>query len=149
MKKQLRIGIDPDLDKSGYCLIESEPFGKQRITVLSTFPFWELIETIEKVNRFTATDETLMVFIEAGWLNKVSNYHGAVNKSVAGRIGKNVGENHAVGKLLEQYCKACNIPYKLVKPESKKWDAELFKKITGWKNRTNQEHRDAVRTAWR
>lgn len=149
MKKQLRIGIDPDLDKSGYCLIESEPFGKQRITVLSTLPFWELIETIEKVNRFITTDETLMIFIEAGWLNKVSNYHGAVNKSVAGRIGKNVGENHAVGKLLEQYCKACNIPYKLVKPESKKWDAELFKKITGWKNRTNQEHRDAVRTAWR
>ncbi len=149
MKKQLRIGIDPDLDKSGYCLIESEPFGKQRITVLSTLPFWELIETIEKVNRFTTTDETLMVFIEAGWLNKVSNYHGAVNKSVAGRIGKNVGENHAVGKLLEQYCKACNITYKLVKPESKKWDAELFKKITGWSNRTNQEHRDAVRTAWR
>lgn len=145
MKKTIRIGIDPDIDKSGYCLIESAPFGKKNIVKLETLSFWDLITEIDTVHH---SDSSLLVCIEAGWLNKISNYHAAGNVAIAGRIGKNVGENHAVGKLIEQFCKKAYIPYKLIKPESKKWNADLFKKITGYDNRTNQEHRDAVRAAW-
>lgn len=145
MKKTIRIGIDPDIDKSGYCLIESAPFGKKNIVKLETLSFWDLIQAIE--NAYHDYDD-LLVCIEAGHLNKKSNYHFAENKLVASRIGKNVGENHTVGRLIHQYCEKADIPYKLIKPESKKWDADLFKKITGYDNRTNQEQRDAVRAAW-
>jgi len=144
MRKQVRIGIDPDIDKSGFCIMESAPFGKKNIVKLETLCFWDLIQAIDAYHDY----DDLLVCLEAGWLNKKSNYHFAANTSIAGRIGKNVGENHAVGKLVQQYCEKADILYKLIKPESKKWDADLFKKITGYDKRTNQEQRDAVRAAW-
>jgi hypothetical protein len=150
MKEIIRIGIDPDLDKSGYCMVVKEPFGKQHVTFLKTETFFKLCESIKRKysQSMELGSQSFIVRIEAGWLNKISNYHSSVNKAVAGRIGKNVGENHAVGKLIMQYCEENEIPYKLIKPESKKWDAKLFKQITGWTSRTNQEERDAVRAAW-
>lgn len=150
MKKEfIRIGIDPDIDKSGVAMVIRSPFGKQRVTILKTLSFFELTAwIIRKHNGAIEMKDDFIVCIEAGWLNKISNYHGAVNKSVAGRIGKNVGENAAVGKLVELWCKENKVPYRLIKPCSSKWDANLFKKITGYTGRTNSEMRDAVRAAW-
>lgn len=148
----VRIGIDPDLVKSGACLIKQEIFEEQKVTDLKNLEFFDLIAMLDHAKKFADENKdkvkSLTVFLEAGWLNKKSNYHSAFNKEIAGRIGKNVGENHAIGKLIEQYCKRENIDYKLVKPTSKKWDAQLFKKITKWDKRTNSEQRDAVRAAW-
>lgn len=142
-----RIGIDPDLKASGYALVENKPFEKQKIIAVSNPSFWVLCELIKHwhINKGEAT---LIVCIEAGWLNKKSNYHGAFNKEIAARIGKNVGENHAVGKLLEEYCQFNQIPYKLIRPTTEKWDSRKFKMITGYEKRTNQEIRDAVKIAW-
>lgn len=150
MKKDfIRIGIDPDIDKSGVAMLVRSPFGKPKIMALDTMTFFKLTQFIKSNNSGAITcNDDIVVCIEAGWLNKVSNYHSAINKQVAGRIGKNVGENHAVGKLIELFCKENNIPYKLIKPCSSKWDADLFKKITGYVGRTNSEMRDAVRAAW-
>jgi len=148
----VRMGIDPDLVKSGVCLIKHEIGKQQEIVDLKNLEFYDLLEVLkcgkklyeehnDKVKSFT-------VFLEAGWLNKKSNYHNAFNKEIAGRIGKNVGENHAVGKLIEQFCKREDIDCRLIKPTTKKWDAKIFKKITKWQGRTNSEMRDAVRAAW-
>lgn len=141
-----RIGIDPDLEKSGYCLIIHEPLKKANIVQLSCEPFFSLIALIKLAHE--EYGENLLVCIECGYLNKISNYHFAKNQSIAGKIGKNVGENQAISKLLVEFCKYHSIPFKEIKPESKKWDADLFKKITLYQARTNQEQRDAVRTAW-
>ena len=147
--QQKRIGIDPDLKKSGFAMIDIIPFVATEISVVDTMDFFELIEVLNIQKKY-CLDKGIkyIVFIEAGWLNKKSNYHAAFNKEIAGRIGKNVGENHAVGKLLEEYCIREKIDYKLVRPTTKKWDAELFKKITKYNKRTNGEMRDAVRAAW-
>ena len=146
-KIKVRIGIDPDLKKSGVAIIYIEPFKTQAIQTLENLEFFKLLKLL-KTTIDTHTFQNVTVFVEAGWLNKKSNYHSAFNKEIAGRIGKNVGENHAVGKLIEEYCIHNQITYKLVKPTTKKWDAKLFKQITKWDGRTNAETRDAVRTAW-
>ena len=144
MKTKYRIGIDPDLTKSGVAIISHAPFQKQKIEELLNCRFFEVLSKIEE---FTKKGE-VRVMLEAGWLNKKSNYHSAPNQEVAGRIGKNVGENHAVGKLIEEWCMVNQVPYSLIKPTNKKWDSKLFKMITNWDKRTNAEQRDAVRAAW-
>ena len=135
----IHIGIDPDLQKSGVCFIDGKT-----ILELSVLPFFALIEKIKAA----AAEQPVMVIIEAGWLNETKNYHAAKNKSIAARIGANVGENHATGKLLEEAMVFYGISYKLVKPTTAKWNADFFKKVTNYPSRTNQEQRDALKLVW-
>lgn len=145
--KQIRIGIDPDLEESGIAIIEQQPFGKQTITHLSTMYFFNMLSLINELY-MKGEHKSFLVVVEAAHKIKVSNWHGSANKQIAGRIGKNIGENHAVAKLIIEYLKINQIPFREYVPGSKKWDADLFKKVTGYTKRTNQEERDAVRAAW-
>ena len=131
---KLIIGIDPDLIKSGVAVLGQSSFRVCNMT------FFELIQFFE-VNK----SEIKKVVIEAGWLNKKSNFHNHPKQSTrtGERIAKNVGENHATGKLLAEIAKENGLNVMLVKPTSKKKDAEEFKRITGWQGRTNAEQRDA------
>ena len=88
-----------------------------------------------------------LVRIEAGWLIKKSNWHKAQGQFMREKISKNVGENHAVGKLLTEWCKLNKVPFELVKPLGK-INAKQFKLITGYDNSTNQEKRDAGMLVW-
>lgn len=128
------IGIDPDVEKSGVAVYDTE----DKSLELKTLDFWSIIEEIESY----LVPVTLV--IEAGWLIKKSNWHGTSkqSKTAGERIAKNVGSNHQVGKLLAKYCESKGIKYSLVKPIGK-LDHNTFKKITGYKGRTNQEVRDA------
>lgn len=128
------IGIDPDVNKSGVAVWDSE----DKSLELYNLSFWELIEELESYI------VPITVVIEAGWLIKKSNWHGKPNQSkTAGeRISKNVGANHQVGKLLAEYCMANKISFTLVKPKGKA-NSEYFKRLTGYKKQTNQETRDA------
>lgn len=129
------IGIDPDLTKSGIACLhcDTKRIEYSTLNFVDTLKFIRMNQPIIK-----------RVYIEAGWFNKKSSYHGSPNMSTAARIGKNVGENHATGKLLAQAIEAENIKVILVKPTKKKLNAEQFKALTGIQTRTNQEHRDAV-----
>lgn len=128
------VGIDPDIDKSG---VASTIDGKKIAYSCLTF-----VETIDRIK--DRADEIKCVYIEAGWLNKKSNWHDSQSVSVASKIGKNVGENHATGKLLAQIIEALGVKVILVKPTTKKYSAEEFNFLTGCRTRTNQEARDAV-----
>jgi len=132
----LYIGIDPDIDKSGLCVYDRYAEDKMQ---LFTASFFDVLQTIEEWNSRCRT----IVKLEAGWLNKKSNWHGG-KSNVAQKIAKNVGENHATGKLIEQYCIRNNYQYKLIVPKKSKVDAAMFKKLTGYERRTNQELRDAA-----
>jgi hypothetical protein len=132
----LYIGIDPDIDKSGLCVYDRYADDKMQ---LFTASFFDVLQTIEEWNSRRRT----IVKLEAGWLNKKSNWHGG-KANVAQKIAKNVGENHATGKLIEQYCIRNNYQYKLIVPKKSKVDAVMFKKLTGYERRTNQELRDAA-----
>lgn len=126
------IGIDPDIVKSGYAVYDKSDKSLQIYN--KTFP--EILED------FAAWNCPIHVVIEAGWHIKKSNWHKAQGNYVREKIAKNVGENHAVGKLLAEYCQYNNISYELVKPKGKV-NSKYFEKLTGIK-RSNPETRDAA-----
>jgi len=133
-KVKIKIGIDPDIARSGYAEMVNGA-----LTCITTMSFWHLCDLIKEASRISSE---LVVYIEAGWLHQKSNWHGC-HGNVAQKIAKNVGTNHAVGKLFVQYCQRHEIKYQEVLPKGKV-DAKVFRSITGWPGRTNQEERDAA-----
>ena len=133
------IGIDPDVDKNGFAVWDAND---KSLNYIGVCRFFGLINEIESL---IATGEDVIVFIEAGWLIRKSNFHSkkGQTKSVGEKIAKAVGANHQVGKLLAEYCDDKKIAYALIRPQGKK-KADEFKRITGYQKRTNSEMRDAA-----
>lgn len=132
------IGIDPDLAKSG-------------VAILS--PSLELrnLTFAETVDLFRSQQAAIKkVVIEAGWLNKKSNFHDAIGqrKGVGEQIARKVGLNHATGILLVEMAESFGLNVVLVKPTRSKKKADEFKRVTGWTGRSNQETRDAAMLIW-
>ncbi|RLL29043.1 hypothetical protein D9K80_17300 [Acinetobacter cumulans] len=129
----LIIGIDPDLTKSGVAILGDS-------LELKTMTFAETVDLFR-----SRQNQIRKVVIEAGWLNVKSNLHGRYgqSKSAGERIAKNVGENHATGKLLVEMAKSFKLNVIEVRPTRAKKNAEEFRRITGYAGRTNQEVRDA------
>lgn len=128
------LGIDPDIEKSGIAVLHNtKQIEYTTLSFVDTMAFIRMNAPIIKC-----------VYLEAGWLNKKANWHGASNMSVAARVGKNVGENHATGKLLKQCIEAEGVKVIEIKPTTTKLDAKQFERLTKIKTRTNQEERDAV-----
>lgn len=127
------IGIDPDLEKSGVAVKSKDGLRLLNLT------FVELKDLIEKECAVIKK-----VVVEAGWLNTKSNFRNIQSRLVAERTAKNVGENHATGKLIVQLIKSMGIPVVEIKPYRSKLNADDFNRITGWTGRTNQEQRDAA-----
>ena len=125
------LGIDPDLVSSGVALSDN---GK--LTMLCNMAFFTLTDFVKD---FEGT-----VVIECGYLNAKSNYHAAWSKGQSDRISKNVGEIHAIAKLLVELCKKEGKEDIAVRPTKSKVNAAYFKQVTGWEGRTNQEQRDAA-----
>lgn len=130
------IGIDPDVEKSGFAAWDSR---RRTFLEIENYSFFDLIE------RLKGFDSEIEVVVEAGWLIKKSNFHGrkGQTKSVGEKIAKAVGANHQVGKLFVEWCKKNNVVCYEIKPKGKIDGAE-FKRKTGWGKRTNSEHRDAA-----
>ena len=126
------IGIDPDLHKSGIALYRDD-----KSLVLSCLTFPDVLALFDEHGQ-----NTQKVVIEAGWLIPNANWHARKNTGIASETARRVGENHAVGKLLECCARAKGLEVQLLKPTGKK-NAEQFKRITGYIGRTNQEVRDA------
>ncbi len=139
MLKPLIVGIDPDLEKSGVAVLKDSSLR------LGNMRFYDLTQYFE-VNK----DQIKKVVIEAGWLNKKSNLHSRYGQSkrAGERIAKNVGENHATGKLLVEMAESLGLTVVLVKPTKSKKNSEEFNRITGWQGKTNQEQRDAGMLIW-
>jgi len=129
------IGIDADFVASGVATLNQE---SKRIE-MTNLTFVELLLYVRKHK-----DDIACVYLEAGWLNLKASWHAASNMSVAAKIGRSVGLNHATGILLQQCIEAEQIKVVLVKPTKSKLDAGQFAKLTGIKTRTNSETRDAA-----
>lgn len=145
---RLIIGIDPDVEKNGVATVDKQTNKMQ----VSTLAFPQLIEYLKDKSK----DCTILVLIEAGWLNH-SNWHLSPKITVqkAAQIGNATGRNHETGRKIAEMCEYYKIPYKLIKPLKKIWrgtdgkiSAAEFSRITGCSSRTNQEMRDAGLIAW-
>lgn len=137
MKNTLFIGIDPDIKKSGFAVIVS---GATDFYELTTLSFFEMLDRIQELNLNAGG---VVVCIEAAWLIPKSNWHGGKSMGVAAKIGKSVGANHQVGRLLEEFCMHYQIKFELIKPSNSKVDSGYFEKLTNYNLRTNPEMRDA------
>jgi len=149
-KYDIVIGIDPDIQESGYASYHNKD---KRFTV-GNMPFPALLDTL-KVGKKIADQNglTMLVCIEASWLERKSNHHGSKNIHTASKIGKNVGANHQTGRLIQEMCLHYGIEVQLVKPFRLVWkngkiSAAEFKKHTGYSKRCNQDARDAGLIAW-
>jgi hypothetical protein len=131
-----KIGIDPDVKKSGYAVWDNQ---EKKIITATCLPFFDLLNEVALLGE----SGEIHVTIEAGWLNAKSNFHGGKTDFIRQRIAKNVGSNHQIGKLFEEYCIGRDINYTLYKPINKKTDKAYFKCITGLSIK-NQDVIDAV-----
>lgn len=109
-KHDLVIAVDPDIDKSGICVLSPST----RQLILKSLPFPVLVDFIKEAReRYKEVD--IVVIVEAGWLNEKSNFHKSRGKS-GERIAKYVGRNQQTGILLLQMCEHIGIPSEEVKP---------------------------------
>lgn len=134
MEKMI-IGIDPDVDKSGFAFLKGNKLQLENLT------FFEIFEILQFHKEKTNKPK---VYIEMGSLNK-SNWHTKSSKSEKynAKIGSDTGRNFEVANKLVEMCKYLEIEYFIIKPTMKKINSDFFKQITGLTIRTNQEQRDA------
>lgn len=145
------IGIDPDVDRSGVAWLHPAT----REMECHALPFPELLDYLQYAKKSCQeNNQSLVVVVEAGWLNTKSCYHAARGKG-AERIAKNVGANHQAGKEIIKMCEHWGIPVIAQPPLRKTWagpdrkiTAQELYAITGMGGRNNQEMRDACLLAW-
>jgi len=140
MNRPLYIGIDPDVDKSGFVIWDKE---KKALLDVDSATLPEMMTRLLRMKGRIA-----LVIVESGYLNK-GNRHTFRGQTVAAaaKTGENVGRNHQRGMDIVEILEWMKIPYRLQKPITpNKWkdDAAYFKTITGWHGKTNPEKRDAA-----
>jgi hypothetical protein len=137
---KILIGIDPDVDKSGFARIEGNQLK------LDNLSFFDLYEELKSYKELGIKP---VVYVECGFLNK-SNFHKKSGMSAAlnAKIGERTGANFETAKKIVEMCEYLKMPYVKIQPKSSKITNDYFKKITGINTRTNQEQRDAMMLIW-
>lgn len=144
------IAVDPDADKSGVAVLDTE---KRDFVFVGSLSF---VDTINKIHDYQ--DDTSMVIVEAGWLVS-HNWHisHSMNKEVCAKIGQQTGRNHETGrKLIECINGILNYsPVYEHRPLKKCWKgregkitAKELQLFTKYDKRTNQDQRDAMLLSW-
>jgi hypothetical protein len=160
----MKIGIDPDLTKSGVALVVN---GK--IVFLKSMGFSELISYV--VGLVAAEQEVVTVLLEdvdnkkpvfpkrlkkahkgqnpllqfVGHAPSQSGSEAKVNMSIAEDLGK----VKAAARLIKEVLEENEVTVRLVKPlrepiKTAKKNRDYFNKITGWDGRSNEDTRDAA-----
>ena len=145
------IAIDPDKVKSGVACLKTST----RQMELSNFSFPLLLEYLQYAKRKSEElNESLVVVVEAGWMNAKSCFHAAQGKQ-AEKIAKDVGANHETGRKIIEMCEHYGINVVAKAPLAKCWKGkdkkithEELASFTGIMGRTNQDARDAALLAW-
>ena len=108
MKQEIKIGIDPDVTKSGVA------FKNGKLIELSNLSFFQLFDYLS----FYEKEEIKpTIYIECGFLNG-SNWH--INRkqsnAISAKIGERVGANFEVAKKIIEMCEFLGLTYLKVKP---------------------------------
>ncbi|GAB3278435.1 hypothetical protein GCM10027347_52840 [Larkinella harenae] len=146
------VGIDPDIKASGVSVWSRT---ERRLIFSKAMPFAQWLEWLQ-----TEDPDNVFFFVEAGWLNKTANYHTVklparmANASVEAkarytsgvreRVSKDVGQNHATGKLMVEVLEHFGFGHVLIQPKSKKWTPDEYTHFTGLKTK-NQDIIDSAR----
>ena len=113
------ISIDPDVEKSGVAVLDT----RSRRIELHTFPFPVLMDYLRDWKEARdITHETVLVVVEAGWLNK-PNWHLTAKDSarMAAAKGNAAGRNHETGRKIVEMARHYGLAVKEAKPLRKCW----------------------------
>jgi len=144
--KRFICGIDPDLTKSGIAIWDSwlESWVKYLASPNEDIP--------KILSEFKP--DMIAIYLEAGWMNKKSNFRKMVSTRVAQNIAMKVGQNHAVGKMLASELRSLGFEVIDTKPLYKgplkgkngwtKAGKDHIVSQTGITTRMNDEVRDAL-----
>lgn len=132
------IGIDPDIDRCGVFEVDSQP-----LFALRNLYLWQIFDLL---SFYRSANLRPYVVIEAGWKNKKGlSFTQNRKRSV------DVGRNHAIGQLIEAFCKEFYIEHELFVPSKRTpvWDHATLIRLTGMDiKKSNQETRAAVRAVY-
>ena len=154
----LVVGIDPDLSRTGIAIYDT---ASKKLIDCRSIKFMEVVKVV-----LSLPLETTLVRVEAGWLVRKSNWHsrktmkvlekkgitGERASNIAQRQAKNVGENHAIGKIIAETLTDAGFNVELIPPAgySQFFDNNLFfKRQTGYPGRTNKDARAAAAMCWK
>ncbi|WP_010323643.1 hypothetical protein [Marinobacterium stanieri] len=144
----LVIGIDPDLVKSGVGIVRN---GKlEELHALNIVDLQGLIkEGVGIGAHFVVEDVESM---KPTFPRHLKAQGKESRERQMQKISQNVGQVKAVARIVCQCLDALGASYTLVKPlggtaKAAKRNAELFKKMTGWEGRSNEDTRDAAMLA--
>lgn len=141
------IGIDPDVDGSGYAVL------------LPDGGIWCGNLTIAGILNDAEVRHGRTVYVlEAAWLAGKVNWHfsGGENRRVSSAMGYSIGRNHQAGMDIAALLRHMGHEVREVRPLKKLWRGKDGKitheeicRLTGWTApRSNQEQRDALLLAW-
>lgn len=134
----MKIGIDPDLVKSGVAVAED---GKLRsLQALSLFELTRFIDQHKDAAEF---------ILENVEYDKTTYIRPGTNRQQMLKIAQNVGMAKGTCRHIDEYLRDCGATYRKVKPltgqvKRAKGDAEFFNQLTGWTGRSNEDKRDAA-----
>ncbi|MGI2095488.1 hypothetical protein [Shewanella glacialipiscicola] len=157
----IRIGIDPDLTKSGVATVvngeivtlKSMGFSELIEFVISKshLPYVVLLEDVDnkkpvfasKLKKTNKSQDPLLAYV--GHAPSQGGSEFKINMSKAEDLGK----VKAAARLIKEVLEDNGITVKLVKPlrglvKQAKDNSAYFNKITGWTGRSNQDTRDAA-----
>lgn len=150
--------VDPDLEKSGVAIIDTKEKAVRKAKSVRTVSlFLDLKHSADtgKVSSMLPAIDRPLVVVEAGWKVKDVNYHGTKGLRRAQRVAHDVGENHAAGKLIVEFARRVGFTVIEHYPLKKSWSgkdgkitARELESLTGYRERTNQDVRDAILLGW-
>ena len=133
--KQIYIGIDPDVTKSGVAV-----FTDKKLSLYNK----DYFELFDFLANFTINDWKLLVVIEKGQANK-HLFNAIGNKNVANNISMNIGRNFEATNIIEKFCKRHSINYEFYVPKMQKLNQIQIQKLFPYIEKSNEEQRDAIR----
>ncbi len=158
-KPRFIIGIDPDVKKSGFAVLDVDA---KKIVQVEALSFPDLILMLNRIcidNRLEFGQPKLFgvqIVIEDS--DDTTNWHlpAGVNIRAAAAIGHNVGLCHATQRHIQEWVVNLGFDVKLTKPLKKEWmgrdgkitQEEIMQFIPELPKKMNQECRDAALLAW-
>lgn len=147
------IGIDPDVEKSGFALLDCETREFKTVTALS-FP--DMVDKFAELGAALTEGKEITLVLEDSDLSTNWHVNPRDNKATAAAKGRSIGMCHATARHLKECAEAYGLEVVLQKPLRKMWkgrdgkitheEADYF--MRGLPKQTNQESRDAALLAW-
>ena len=147
------VGIDPDVSKSGFALLDCEA---RKFTQVEALTFPAVIDRFAELAAMKADSKAVTVVMEDSDLATNWHYNSRDSKAVCAAKGRSVGLCHATARHLKECAENFGLEVVMMKPLRKFWKGrdgkitheEALYFMRGLPKQTNQEGRDAALLAW-